>query len=96
MSEQQLDEWKLGLLKSANDLVEFLNNEVLQLREEKRHLQKKILEAKIESTDAVRRLSEAREIIRKASEKFCDDRADGVIAAEMFAILGSKLNGGAA
>jgi chromosome segregation ATPase len=32
---------------------------------------------------------EAREIIRKAKVKFCEDGPDGKIAAEMFAILGS-------
>ena len=32
---------------------------------------------------------EAREIIRKAKVKFCEDGPDGKIAAEMFAILGT-------
>ncbi len=36
-----------------------------------------------------RERDEAREIIRKASVKFFEDGADGKIAAEMFAILGS-------
>ncbi len=51
MTAQELDEWKLGLLTSANDLVELLNKEVLQLKEEnlqlkeeKKALQKKILD----------------------------------------------------
>ncbi len=48
MTPQELDEWKLGLLKSANDLVELLSKEVLQLREEKKALQKKVLDLKIE------------------------------------------------
>jgi hypothetical protein len=45
---------------------------------------------------AMRERDEALEIIRKASAKFCEDQSDGVIAAEMFEILGSKLKGGAA
>jgi|APGre2960657404_1045060.scaffolds.fasta_scaffold48487_3 hypothetical protein len=48
MTPQELDEWKLGLLTSANDLVELLNKEVLQLREEKKALQNKVLDLKIE------------------------------------------------
>jgi hypothetical protein len=36
-----------------------------------------------------RERDEAREIIRKAKVKFCEDGPDGKIAAEMFAILGS-------
>ena len=38
---------------------------------------------------AERERDEAREIIRKAKVKFCEDGPDGKIAAEMFAILGS-------
>jgi len=48
MTPQELDEWKLGLLTSANDLVELLSKEVLQLKEEKKALQKKVLDLKIE------------------------------------------------
>ena len=44
MTAQELDEWKLGLLTSASDLVELLNKEVLQLREEKKALQNKVLD----------------------------------------------------
>ena len=39
--------------------------------------------------DTERERDEAREIIRKAKVKFCEDGPDGKIAAEMFAILGS-------
>jgi hypothetical protein len=53
MTAQELDEWKLGLLTSANDLVELLNKEVLQLKEEKKALQKKILDAKIRETESI-------------------------------------------
>ena len=51
MTPQELDELKLGLLKSANDLVELLSKEVLQLREEKKALQNKVLDVKIEVLD---------------------------------------------
>jgi hypothetical protein len=51
MTPQELDEWKLGLLTSANDLVELLSKEVLQLREEKKALQNKVLDVKIEVLD---------------------------------------------
>jgi hypothetical protein len=54
MTPQELDEWKLGLLTSANDLVELLNKEVLQLREEKKALQKKVLDLKIELVELKR------------------------------------------
>jgi hypothetical protein len=54
MTAQELDEWKLGLLTSANDLVELLNKEVLQLREEKKALQKKVLDLKIELVELKR------------------------------------------
>jgi hypothetical protein len=54
MNAQELDEWKLGLLRSANDLAELLNKEVLQLREEKKALQKKVLDLKIELVELKR------------------------------------------
>jgi hypothetical protein len=60
MNAQELDEWKLGLLRSANDLAELLNKEVLQLKEEKKALQKKNLETKIDHADALRYASEIR------------------------------------
>lgn len=60
MTAQELDEWKLGLLTSANDLVELLNKEVLQLKDEKKALQKKILDTKIDHADVLRYASEIR------------------------------------
>jgi hypothetical protein len=66
----------------ARDMVEQLTGQGLDLMDANRTLK--------------RERDEAREIIRKASAKFCEDGPDGVIAAEIFSILGSKLKEGAA